>query len=92
MKKISYGIAGFHLFWLFLIFIFGEGILFGHRYFDGIIRIFSGIEIIITIVSVILIIKNRKLGYVLLAISILSTVIIELGHLIHLWPCEYCNL
>jgi len=73
-------ITGFHLFLLNTIFMVGEGILFGFRYFDEIIRIFTGIEMIISIVSVVLIFKDKQMGYVLLALSILSTYIIALGH------------
>jgi len=70
----------FHLFWLILGFMFGEGILFGHRCFDDVIRTFNGTQIMVTIVSLALILKNKPVGFVLLAITILSTYIIELGH------------
>ena len=69
----------------------GEGILFGHRYFDDIIRIFTGIEIIILTVSIVLIFRDKQIGYVLLTISILSTYIIAFGHRMFWWPCEYCS-
>ena len=81
----------FHLFFLNTIFMVGEGILFGHRYFDDVIRTFTGIEIIISIVSIVLIFKDKQIGYVLLAISILSTYIIAFGHRMFWWPCEYCS-
>ncbi len=70
----------------------GEGILFGHRYFDDVIRTFTGIEMIISILSIVLIFKDKQIGYVLLTLSILSTYIIALGHRMFWWPCEYCGL
>lgn len=70
----------------------GEGILFGQRYFDEVIRTFTGIEIILSVVSLFLIFKEKKVGYVLLTASILSTYIIQFGHRMLWWPCEYCNL
>jgi len=82
----------FHLFLLSTIFMMGEGILFGFRYFDEIIRIFTGIEMIISIVSIVLIFKDKQMGYVFLALSILSTYIIAFGHHMLWWPCEYCRL
>jgi hypothetical protein len=93
-KLIKFGCSGivaFHLLWLSILFIAGEGILFGHRYFDEIIRTFSVIEIILSIVSLILIFKEKSIGYVLLTISILSTYIIQLGHRMLWWPCDYCS-
>ncbi|QMU55222.1 MAG: hypothetical protein GKS07_10205 [Nitrosopumilus sp.] len=84
-------IAGFHLFFLSTIFMVGEGILFGFRYFDDVIRIFTGIEMIISTVSIILIFKDKQMGYVILALSILSTYIIMFGHRMLWWPCEYCK-
>ncbi len=87
----SIGIS-FHFFLLSTIFMLGEGILFGFRYFDNVIRMFTGIEMIISIVSIILIFKDKQIGYVLLALSILSTYIIIFGHRMLWWPCEYCRL
>ncbi|QLH06779.1 hypothetical protein C5F50_06585 [Nitrosopumilus ureiphilus] len=93
IKKIgcSVGIS-LHLFLLNTIFMVGEGILFGIRYFDEVIRTFTGIEIIISIASMILIFKDKQIGFILLAISILSTYIIQFGHRMLWWPCEYCRL
>ena len=92
ITKIICSVAvSFHLLWLSVGFIVGEGILFGHRYFDEAIRSFSGIEIIISIVSIVLIFKERQIGYLLLALTILSTYIIQLGHRIFLWSCDYCS-
>lgn len=85
-------VTGFHLFLLSTIFMIGEGILFGIRYFDDVTRVFTGIEMAISVVSVVLIFKDKKIGYVLLALSVLSTYIITLGHRMLWWPCEYCNL
>lgn len=85
-------IACFHLFLLSTIFMVGEGILFGHRYFDEVIRTFTGIEIVLSVVSLFLIFKEKQVGYVLLAVSILSTYIITFGHRMLWWPCEYCRL
>ena len=80
VKIGCFAIIVFHLFWLILGFMFGGGILFGHRYFDDVIRTFNGTQIMVTIVSLALIFKNKPVGFVLLAITILSTYIIELGH------------
>ena len=84
-------IAGFHLFLLSTIFMTGEGILFGFRYFDETIRTFTGIEIVLSVVSLFLIFKGKQIGYVLLTVSILSTYVITLGHRMLWWPCEYCR-
>ncbi len=84
-------VTGFHLFLLSTIFLVGEGILFGHRYFDDVIRIFTGIEMVVSILSIVLIFKDKQIGYVILAISILSTYIVTFGHRMFWWPCEYCN-
>lgn len=92
VKIGCYTVTGFHLFLLNTIFMVGEGILFGFRYFDEIIRMFTGIEMIISIVSIVLIFKDKQIGYVLLASSILSTYIIIFGHRMLWWPCEYCRL
>ncbi|WP_048115632.1 hypothetical protein [Nitrosopumilus adriaticus] len=84
--------VGIHLFFLSTIFMVGEGILFGIRFFDEVIRVFTGVEILISIISVILIFKDKPIGFVLLAISVLSTYVIQFGHRMFLWPCEYCGL
>jgi len=84
-------IAGLHLFLLSAIFMAGEGILFGFRYFDETIRTFTGIEIVLSVVSLFLIFKGKQIGYVLLAVSILSTYVIAFGHRMLWWPCEYCR-
>jgi len=73
-------VTGFHLFLLSTIFMVGEGILFGHRYFDEAIRTFTGIEIVLSAVAIFLIFKEKQMGYVLLATSVLSTYIIQFGH------------
>jgi hypothetical protein len=91
--KIGYSaVTGFHLFLLSAIFMAGEGILFGHRYFDEVIRTFTGIEIVLSVMSLLLIFKEKQIGYVLLTVSILSTYIIQFGHRILWWPYEYCRL
>ena len=84
-------LTGFHLFFLSTIFMMGEGILFGFRYFDDVIRTFAGIEMVVSILSIVLIFKDKQIGYVLLALSILSTYIITFGHRMLWWPCEYCR-
>ena len=87
-----FGISGIHLIWLILGIMFGEGIIFGIRVFEE-IQIFHVVQAILVVISGILIYKNQeRKGYVLLAMSILSTYITELGHRVYLWPCEYCNL
>ena len=91
-KFLSSAIATLHLFLLTTIFMVGEGILFGHRYFDETIRIFAGTEIVLSIISIVLIFKEKQIGYVLLTLSVLSTYIIAFGHRIFLWPCDYCSL
>lgn len=93
VTKIGCSVAtGFHLLWLSFGIMAGEGILFGLRYFDEVIRIFNGTEIIISVVSIILIFKERKIGYILFAVTILSTYIIQLGHWMFWWPCDYCSI
>ena len=70
----------------------GEGILFGHRYFDEVIRTFTGVEIVLSVTSLFLIFKEKQMGYVLLIVSVLCTYIIQFGHRMLWWPCEYCIL
>ena len=93
LTKITFfGISGIHLTWLLLGIMFGEGILFGIRVFEE-LQIFHVVQAILVGISGILIYKNQeKRGYVLLAVSILSTYITEFGHRMYWWPCEYCNL
>ena len=92
-EKLAFGgVVAFHVFWLFIGFMMGEGILFGHRYFDNVIRIFTGLEIIILIASFVFIFKNTRIGYVFLGFALISTYIIEFGHRLGFWPCTYCDL
>ena len=87
LTKITYfEISGFHLTWLLLGIMFGEGILFGIRVFEE-IQMFHVGQTILVGVSGILIYKNQeKRGNVLLAISVLSTYIIEFGHRMYWLP------
>lgn len=85
-------VTGLHLFLLGTIFMIGEGILFGHRYFDEVIRTFTGLEIVLFVMALFIIFKEKQIGYVLLAVSILSAYIIQFGHRMLWWPCKYCRL
>jgi hypothetical protein len=90
-KLIFGGLVGFHVFWLFIGFMVGEGILFGTRYFDNTIRIFTGIEILLSFVAVGFIYKNNRIGYVFFTISVITTYVIGLGHWMGFWYCSYCQ-
>jgi hypothetical protein len=81
-----------HLFVLSTVFAFGDGILFGFRYFDEAIQAFTGIEMTASVVAIVLIFKDKQIGFVLLGLSIASTYVIQFGHRIFWWPCEYCRL
>ena len=91
-KIFGIGAGLYYLGWPIIGLLVGEGILFGHRYFDDVIRIFSAITIFITFVSFVLILKDKRIGYMILSLLILITHIITLGHWINLWPCPYCEL
>lgn len=93
IEKIIFAcIVAIHMFWLVLISMVGEGIVFGTRSFDEVIRTFTGLEILLTIISTVFIYKNNKIGYVIFAISLLSTYVIIFGHRLGWWPCPYCQL
>lgn len=90
-KFIFTCIVAFHIFWLIIEFMFGEGILFGHRYFDNTIRLYAGFEILLTLASSVIIYKNNRIGYLFFAISVGSTLVIGWGHRLGLWYCSYCQ-
>ena len=48
--------------------------------------------ITISTFSMILIFKDKTVGYLILALSIVITLIVYFGHRMLWWPCEYCNL
>jgi len=90
-KLIFAALIAFHIFWLIIGFMTGEGVLFGHRYFDNTIRLFTGLEILLLLASSVLIYKNIRRGYVLAGLSLISTYVISLGHWMGLWHCSYCQ-
>ena len=91
-EKIIFAcIVGFHIFWLIIGFMFGESILFGHRYFNDVTRIFTGLEILLALASSVFIYKNIRIGYVFFGLSLISTYVISLGHWMGFWPCSYCQ-
>ncbi len=91
-KSVFGGVVAFHIFWLFILNIVGEAIMYGHRYFDDTIRNFTLFEIIILIVSFIVIYKNKRISYIILGISLVSSYIVLLGHRFGIYECTYCNL
>ena len=76
----------------FLLIIAGEAIMMGHRVFDDVVRIYAGLMIAISAFSMLLIFKDKTVGYLILALPITLTTIVYLGHRMLWWPCEYCNL
>lgn len=91
-EKIIFAcIVAFHIFWMVIAFMMGEGILFGHRYFNDVMRIFAGLEILLALASSVLIYKNIRIGYVFFAIAAGSTYVISFGHRMGLWDCSYCK-
>ena len=92
-EKLAFGgIVVFNVFWLFIEFMMGEGIIFGHRYFDNVIRTFSGLEIILFIASFVFIYKNTRIGYLFLAIALVTNIIFNWGHRLGIYECSYCQL
>ena len=90
-KAVLIVIVPFHIFVQFLIFSGGEGVLFGVRYVDNPIRIFTGVQIIISIISIALVSKNTKLVSVFFGLSVACAYIIEFGHRLGFWDCAYCE-
>lgn len=82
----------FFIFTEITILMFGEGIMFGYRVFDNEIRLFALAGIGACIVSIILIFKDKNIGYLIFALVIAITLLVYFGHLIGWWPCEYCDL
>ena len=90
-KWIFFVLGGFHLLWLSIGILFGEGILFGFRVFEE-IQFFNIIQIFVTGLSIFLVIRNSNKGYIMFAVSLISTYLIQFGHHMYWWPCEYCRL
>jgi preprotein translocase subunit SecY len=72
-------------------FMVGEGIMFGIRVFDDVIRYPTVIMIIVSSIGIVLIFKEKTIGYLIVILSILITLIIGFGHRMLWWPCEYCS-
>ncbi len=71
---------------------FGEGIVFGERLFNEYITIPHFSIAAGTILSIILILKGKKHGYILLASLSVITLVVFYGHRFGFWPCDYCAI
>jgi hypothetical protein len=91
MKLLSTMFFGFFVFLEVVIFVIGEGTMVGYKVFDNTVRIYSVIMIVISIVSIVLIFKDKQAGYAILGFTILITMIVYFGHHLLLWPCEHCS-
>jgi hypothetical protein len=72
--------------------MFGEGILFGIRVFDDVIRLHAVAMVIISSIGMVLIFKDKIIGYVIVALTMIITLMVYFGHRMLWWPCEYCSL
>ncbi len=91
-KIVASIVFGFFIFFEIMIFMFGEGIMFGYRVFNEIVRGYSTITIILSTFSIILIFKDKTSGYLIFILTIIVTLIIYFGHRMLWWPCEYCSM
>lgn len=92
LKAISGLFFGFFVFFEVVIFLFGEGIMFGIRVFDNEIRLFALSGIFVSSMGIVLILKDKNIGYLIVSVTILITLIIFFGHMMLWWPCPYCEL
>ena len=76
----------------FLMIMFGETIMVGHRIVGVEARIYPGSMIAVAAFSMILIFKDRTVGYLILGLSVTITLIVHFGHRMLWWPCGYCSL
>ncbi len=90
-KSLAGAFFGFFIFFEVILLIFGEGIMIGHRVFLE-IRIYSIVNIIISNISIILIFKDKTIGYLILILSMVIAFIVYFGHLMLWWPCDYCGI
>lgn len=90
-KIISGIVFGFFVFMEITMFLVGEGVMFGIRVFDDVIRLHAGIMIIVSSIGIVLIFKDKIIGYVIVILPIVITLIIYFGHRMLWWPCEYCS-
>ena len=91
-KIVASIVFGFFIFIEIIFLMVGEGIMFGYRVFDEIVRGYSIITIVLSTISMILIFKDKTSGYLMLILTIIVTLIIYFGHRMLWWPCEYCNM
>ena len=71
---------------------FGEGVVFGERLFNEFIMIPHFSMAVGSVISIILILKGKKHGYILLASLAVIELVVFYGHRFGFWPCEYCAL
>ena len=74
----------------YLMFMFGEAIMVGHRVVGADARIYAGIMMAVAAFSMILIFMDRAIGYLILGLSITITLVVYFGHHMFWWPCKYC--
>ena len=71
---------------------FGEGIVFGERLFNEFIMIPHFSMAVGSVISIILILKGKKQGYILLVSLTVIELVVFYGHRFGFWPCEYCAM
>ena len=85
----------FYSFFMFLeiiLLLVGEGIMFGNRVFDNEIRLFALAGIVVSSMGIVLIFKDKNIGYLIISVTIVITLVIYFGHRMLWWPCEYCRM
>ena len=75
-----------------LVLMYGEAIMFGHRVYLNVLGPFVLGVLAVSVASTCLIWMNRDVGYLLLGLVITVTLVVELGHRMMWWPCDYCSL
>ena len=72
--------------------LFGEAIVMGYRILGEAVWAYAIIAIAASALSMIMIFRDRALGYLVLGLSVTVVLIVYFGHRIFWWPCEYCSL
>ena len=92
-EKLAFcGVGTLHVIILFMWLISNEAVIFGIRSFNEKVSLYTGVEIILFIVSFVLIYKNSRIAYVFLVIALVSSYIIFMGHWLGIYQCPYCEL
>ena len=73
-----------------LLLMYGEGILFGHRVYLDVLGPFILGALAASAASMLMICRNCDAGYPLLGLTIAATLVMQFGHWMLWWPCDYC--